>query len=146
MSGFDDVSALVFEPSTLNMKWYYVTRIYETADQAKTAFKNMNEYAARLKGMAEIAGYRLLDDLPTEGGEPRIVCVIGQIGERVREAAQQLGGEPWVMHPVHVRGLILRRIRFLLAAGAFDLEGGVHVFHHGGGMRLDDQGQVVPNE
>jgi len=147
VSGDDDVSALVLEPGTLDMKWFYVVRRFETPELALTAFDRVNVNAARLKGEAGIAGYRLLDALPADGGEPRIVAVIGLKSEMVKEAARLLDGEPHVMSHSHVRGLVLRRIRFMLAAGDFDMDSGVYTFRHGQpGIRLDDQGEVVPHE
>lgn len=130
----------------LDVRWFYVARRYEDPDDADKAFTKMNKHAARLKGKAEIAGYRLLDDFPEKGGVPRIVVVMGHKESRVREAACMLDGETYPIPGDHVRGLVLRRLRFLLAANKLDAPSGVHTFQHGKGMRLDDAGRVTPLE
>jgi hypothetical protein len=140
----EDVKQFEFESKLA--PWWYVARHYESEDEALEAFERMNAFAARLKGKAEIAGYRLLDAYPPEG-KARLVVVIGLIEQRVREAAVSLKGERWEMPPNQVRGLIARRIRFLYAGKALGAEPGVHVFRHGkSGMHLDDAGRVVPND
>ena len=137
----DDVLNL----SVMGETWWYVIRRFDTADEAKTSFDYMHGEAAKLKGRAQIAGYRLLDALPPMG-DPRIVVVLGMVEPRVREAADRLDGEPWPMHESHVYGLVMRRIRFLAAANDLQAPGGVYRWDHGDGMRLDDEGRVVPRE
>jgi len=142
----DDVSVFVLDLRELKLKWWYVARRFEDPDEAGRSFNEMNEHAARLKGKAELAGYRLLDNLPDKGGVPRLVVVMGSIEERVREAARILDGEPCPLRADQIRGLVMRRLRFLAAAGSLDALPGVHTFQHGKGMRLDDSGRVVPME
>lgn len=120
--------------------WWYVARIYDDPVEAKQQFDLVNEHAARLKGEAKIAGYRLLE------GEARLVVVLGHIEERVKEAAELLGGEPHEMHPRSIVALVARRLRFLMAAHELRAGPGVHTFQHGEGLRLDERGRVVPNE
>jgi hypothetical protein len=140
-----DVKRYLLAPGLLDMEWWYVVRHYETPEQAEKAFVQANVYAARLKGKAEIAGYRLLDDLPPDG-KATVVVITGLIRERVEEVAPLLGGEPWPMDDAHIHGLILRRLRFMVAAGELGVGAGVHIFQHGTGLGVDGEGRVVPVE
>lgn len=142
----EDVSVFELDLREAVWRWFYVARRFETPEQAREAFERINAHANRLQGKAGLAGYRLLDDLTDKGGVPRIVVIIGAGEERVREAARMLDGEKHDMPPDQVRGLVFRRLRFLLAAGQLGATPGVHLFQHEHGMRLDDRGNVVPME
>jgi hypothetical protein len=146
MSTDEDVLILVIDPKMLAVRWFYVVRYFDTPDEAKVAYDAIDDYAAGLDGAAQYAGYRLFDGLPSEGGQPRIVAVLGEIESRVREAAQILGGAPYHLEHGMVRALALRRLRFLQAQEALDADGGHYSFDHGKGMALNREGQPVPLE
>lgn len=146
MTTDEDVSAFVVDPDVLNMKWFYVVRLYDSQEEAKVGYDSIIEWAKEQDEGSYLAGYRLLDDLPTKGGVPKIVVAVGTLGDKVRSAARIMGGVPFVLNSGVIKGLILRRLRFLLAGAAFGLEEGIHQFQHGPGMRLNESGEVVPLE
>jgi hypothetical protein len=132
---------------TLVLDWWYVVRHYSTPEKARQDFTKVNEHAARLGGRAMIAGYRLLDDLPEEGGEPRLIVILGSREKSVRKAACLMGGQPFAMHRMNVKALIARRLRFMVNAKELEVPPGVYTSNFGkSGIRLNESGEVVPRD
>jgi hypothetical protein len=132
----------VQETEVLDVPWWYAVRDYETPEAAKRDFDRMNEIAAKEKGWAQIAGYRIFDAMPSDGGVPRRVVVLGAVEEKVRSAADTLEGTPIELDAEIVHGLIARRIRWLANARSFGVKPGHYSYTDK--KILHDDGSVTP--
>jgi len=132
--------------TVMDVPWWYAVHDYENEDDAKEAFNRVNSMTEeRLGPTGGLAGYRILDDWPDQGGRARRVVVLGANKDKVVWAASELRGTPVELDADIVYGLIARRIRFLVNAEELQVGPGHYTFRHGeAGMRIHPDGTAEP--